>query len=334
MSLLKEPLDIKNLHLKNRLIMPPMATSKSNAGSVSDELLAYYDDKTKDQALALVITEHAYVSKEGQAGPNQLSISKDEDIPGLRRLAQTIHHNNTLAIAQISHAGMKAKLSSPGLEIAGPSNTCPDAPGFMNRDIHVLDPDEIQTIIRQFGDAACRVKEAGFDGVEIHAAHGYLLNQFYSPLTNQRNDEYTGKTLEGRTRLIHEIVAEIKSRTGKDYPVFLRLGACDYMKDGTSVQDSVKAALEFEKDGIDVLDVSGGLCFYNNPTSTRPGYFSDASRPIHEALQIPVILTGGIKTACQAKQMLEENNATLIGVGRAVLKDSRWPAKALAELED
>lgn len=143
-----------------------------------------------------------------------------------------------------------------------------------------MDDKEIKRIINDFTQAAIRVKKAGFDGVEIHSAHGYLLNQFYSPLTNKRTDKYSGSTLAGRIQLHLEIIKEIRKAVGDDYIIALRLGGCDYMEDGTTIEDSVLAAIEFEKAGIDLLDVSGGLCSYNHPTNKGEGYFVEIADAI------------------------------------------------------
>ena len=181
-----------------------------------------------------------------------------------------------------------------------------------------------------FTKAALRAKKAGFDGVEIHSAHGYLLNQFYSPLMNKRKDEYTGDTINGRIKLHLEIIHAIREVVGNDYPLALRLGACDYMTDGSTIKDSIFAAREFEKAGIDFMDISGGFCGYINPTSHKQGYFDELSKAIKDNVSIPVILTGGIVDVETAEILLEQKKADLIGVGRSILKDSKWAEKAMS----
>ena len=147
-------------------------------------------------------------------------------------------------------------------------------------------------MVRDFVSAALRAKTAGFDGVEIHSAHRYLLNQFYSPLTNKRTDEYSGNTLEGRLRLHLEIIQAIAEAVGKDYPLAIRLGACDYMDGGTTLEDSIRDAKYLEAAGIDLLDISGGLCGTARPGHPEPGYFSELSQGIKENVSIPVMVTG------------------------------------------
>ncbi len=175
-----------------------------------------------------------------------------------------------------------------------------------------------------------RAKKAGFDGIELHSAHGYLLNQFFSPLSNKRKDCYNGITIEGRIRLHLEIIASLRDALGSNYPLAIRLGACDYMEGGTLISDSVAAAIEFEKAGIDLLDISGGFCSYQNPDSQEPGYFSECSKAIKNAVSIPVMLTGGIKDIQSAEALLKQQKADMIGVGRPMLKDAQWALTAIS----
>lgn len=326
MSLIKTPLKIKDLTLNNRLAMPPMATSKSDDGKVSDELLEYYDQRATDGYIGLIITEHCFICNEGQASLNQVSVSKDEDIEGLSRLAQTIRKDGTKAFVQINHAGLAGMNDT----VYGPSRVNHPNGKNIDKNIVVLSKEEIKNLVETYATAALRVKKAGFDGVEIHCAHGYLLNQFYSPLTNQREDEYGGN-LQNRIRIILEVIKAVREKVGPDFVVALRLGACDYGLDGTTIEDSVYAAKEFEKAGIDLIDITGGFNGYVRKDVTYPGYFKDASSAIKEAVDIPVILTGGITDIKDAENLLEEKAADLIGVGRALFKDGDWARKALSE---
>ena len=183
--------------------MPPMATAKAgNDGKVSQALCNYYDEKSHGGYIGLIITEHSFISPEGKAGNGQLAIADDSDIDGLAKIVNVIHKNDTKAMAQISHAGGAAKTSITGrTTLSASANPLPRA-GKENTDIpkemNLLD---IQKVVDDFAKAAIRAKKAGYDGVEIHSAHGYLLNQFYSPLTNKRTDEYSGSTLMGRIKL-------------------------------------------------------------------------------------------------------------------------------------
>ena len=180
-----------------------------------------------------------------------------------------------------------------------------------------------------FVGAALRVKEAGFDGVEIHSAHGYLLNQFYSPLTNHRTDEYSGQTLDGRSRLHVEILKAVRTAAGADFPIAIRFGAYDYMAGGSRKEEIPEAGCIFAEAGADMLDISGGLNGFIVKDNTQPGWFSELSILAKKNVQIPVILTGGVKTAEEAESLLREDTADLIGVGRAMLQNQDWSVEAL-----
>jgi 2,4-dienoyl-CoA reductase-like NADH-dependent reductase (Old Yellow Enzyme family) len=190
---------------------------------------------------------------------------------------------------------------------------------------------EIGGIVSDFANAARRVKEAGFDGVEIHSAHGFLLHQFFSPLTNRRTDDYGG-SVENRVRIHLEIIAAVKEATGDNFPILVRLGASDYQEGGVTIRESEAAALIFEKSGVSILDISGGFNYFTVPGDNSPGYFSPLTRAIKQKIGIPVILTGGITCAQDAERLLGEDAADLIGVGRAVLNDSGWAEKEIASL--
>lgn len=321
MSNLLTSLETKNLTLNNRIVMPPMATAKAeNDGRVSKEILDYYDEKSKGGYISLIIIEHCYV-RDGQASKNQISVAEDYLVEDLKKLADVIHNNGSKAVLQINHAGSLSRKDITNCNVAPSAVVHP-------RKLNDLAPreltkNEIYKIIESFKDAAVRAKKAGFDGVEIHSAHGYLLNQFLSPLTNKRTDEYGGDILS--RVLIHlQIIREIRNAVGYDYPLFLRLGAADYIEGGISIEESKIAAQLFEIAGIDILDVSGGLCGYEISGRNEQGYFSELSEAIKSTVSIPVILTGGITEPDFAEMLLDEKKADLIGVGRAIAKDSLW----------
>lgn len=319
-----------NIEFKNRVIMPPMATAKADyRGHVTDEILKYYKEKTSSKLFSAVIVEHNYVDERGKAHNNQMSISDDSDIEGISNLAKIIQDNNSLAISQISHAGSAAKKSVIGIEPVAPSAIL--NPAAKTADMpNELGIDEIEDIKNKFISAAERAKKAGFDGVELHSAHAYLLDQFLSPLTNKREDEYGGN-IYGRIKLHLDIIKGVRARLGKDYPIFLRMGAGDFMEGGLSKEDSVIAAKEFEKVGVDVIDISGGMCFYTIE-DTRPGYFDIISKPIFESVNIPVILTGGVKKGTDIIDILDRNVCDFVGIGRSVYKDSDWMNRELKDL--
>ena len=329
MTCLLKPLKQGKLTLKNRLVMPPMATSKCEAdGKISKNILDYYDEKSRGGYISLIIVEHSFISQLGKASEGQMSIAEDSLVESLKELANIIHKNGSKAVMQINHAGSAASKDVTGFEPVGPSAVANPRKGNVPKE---LTKEEIKEIIEEFKSAALRVKEAGFDGVEIHSAHGYLLNQFFSPLTNHRTDEYGGDVLD-RIRIHLEVIKAVREAVGDDYPVLLRLGAADYMEGGSTIEHSKIAAQEFEKAGVDMLDISGGFCGYTIPGVTGQGYFALITEALKKVISIPVILTGGITEAQEAEKLLSEGKADLIGVGRAMYKDSNWAKNAIESL--
>lgn len=332
MSYLLKPLQEGKLTLKNRLVMPPMATAKCDEdGKPGKDVFDYYDEKSQGGYISLIIIEHSFISQQGKASDKQLSAADDCLLDSLSALADTIHKNGSKAVMQINHAGSAAKKEITGIDAVAPSAVLnPRHKGStMPKE---LTHKEIKDIIEEFQSAAYRVKKAGFDGVEIHSAHGYFLNQFLSPLTNKRTDAYGGD-LSGRIRIHLEVIKAVHEAVGEDFPILLRLGAIDCMEGGISIEDSKNAALEFEKAGVEILDISGGFCGYVRPDVTGQGYFSDLTKAIKEVISIPVILTGGITEVQAAEKLLSEGKADLIGVGRAILNDSNWAKAAINSLK-
>lgn len=325
-----EELKAKNISFKNRIIMPPMATAKADDnGNVSQDILDYYEEKTKDKVFSTVIVEHNYVEPLGKASHNQVSIADDSDIDGLKKLAKVIKNNDAQAVVQISHAG-----SSASKDVIGESPLAPSSlknPSKKDAELpRELTVNEIKEIEDKFANAALRAKKAGFDGVEIHSAHGYFLDQFLSPLTNKRTDEYGGD-IDGRIKIHLEIIKKVREKVGSDYPIFLRLGAGDNMDGGLSQEDAVYAAKEFEKAGVDVLDISGGMCMFFTDDD-RAGFFDYLSKPIYKEVDIPVILTGGVRTGQDVEDILNRDVCDLVGIGRSVFKDSNWIANQIKPL--
>ena len=331
MPYLLAPLSVGKLHLMNRLVMPPMATAKADSdGNMTDGLLDYYDEKSRDGAIGLVITEHCYITKQGMNRSGQPSIADDDTVAGWRRMTEVFHRNGSKAVMQINHSGGACNSEVTGLEVVAPSDVA--SPSGRGETPRALTHDEIEVIVEQFAAAAFRVKEAGFDGVEIHGAHGYLLNQFFSPLTNKRTDEFGGDVAR-RIRVHLEVIAAVRRAVGDEFPILLRLGARDYVEGGTRIEDSTVAAVAFERAGVDILDITGGLTGYIRPGHDEPGYFAELSEAIKGVVSIPVVLTGGVTEAEQAERLLAEGKADLIGVGRAILKDSGWALRAVRSLE-
>lgn len=297
------------MKLKNRIVLPAMAREKSIDGRPTKELLSYYESMAKS-GFSLIILEHAYVLKSGKASPNQMAIDEDYDKDILSEIAKTIKKYDCKAIMQISHAGNKAKIDG---DVFGPS---------AKENVKELSEKEIKTIVDAFAKAARRVKEMGFDGVEVHSAHGYLLNQFYSPLENKREDEYGG-SLENRLRIHKEIIESIRKEIG-DFQIFLRLGAADYTEGGNTEEDGVQAAKLLESYGIDAIDISGGVLGFLKHPEVEYGYFSSVSKKIKDSVKIPVMMTGGVKNLKQCEDLLNRRVCDLVGVGRQSLKNPAW----------
>ena len=309
--MITEPLKIRNITLQNRIVMPPMDRSSSRDGSVSDDLINHYRERA--ESTGLVIIEHEYVSPEGRAHPKQLSMASDDVIEGYKKLADAIHHEESYAIAQISHAGFEAKVENP-------------------LNVNAMTLDDIAHVRESFIKAALRTEKAGFDGVEIHCAHGYLLNQFYSPYTNKRTDDYGGSLLN-RSRLTNEIIRGMREALGEDHIIAVRFGSYDYLDGGSRLEDIGEAVMSFENSGMDLLDISGGLCRFKNPLSKEPGWFKELSKIARDASNCPVILTGGVKKIADAEALLQGGYADLIGIGRAMLMDAKWSVKSLDGIE-
>lgn len=320
--MLKDRIRVNRLELRNRIVMPPMATGRGERGMPDDGLADYY--AARAGATGLIILEHEYVSPEGMAHATQLSMADDAVIPACRRLTGAIHAKGAAVFAQISHAGARARESGlPAVSPSGIDIREPDARP------EVMTEEDIARVKGCFVSAALRAKAAGFDGVEIHSAHGYLLNQFYSPLTNRRTDAYSGRTLAGRTRLHSEILRAVREAVGGDYPVAIRFGAYDRMEGGSLREEIPEACRIFEAAGADLIDISGGLSGYTVPGDDHPGWFRDLSLLAREGVSVPVLLTGGIRTAGEAEELLRAGAADLIGIGRAMLKTADWAERAL-----
>ncbi len=331
MLFMTQPIMVGKIEVHNRLIMAPVMTKMAKNRQITDEVIESYDKRTKGGYFGLVVTEHCSVADNGSTGDNMLSISEDEDIDGLARLAKVIHSNGSRVILQMNHAGSMANEKLIGMKPLAPSpivnpNTKATGEPHLPKEMTSL---EIKLVIRAFVEAAVRSKMAGFDGCEIHSAHGYLLNQFMSPLTNKRNDLYAGRDLSSRIHLHLQIIQAVRAAVGHDFIISMRLGGCDYMDGGSTIEDAVAAAKAFEKVGLNMLNVSGGMCRYDRPGHTGPGYFADQAEAITKSVNIPVVITGGIGKAVEAEALLRSGIADMVGIGRALLKDPEWAKKEL-----
>lgn len=315
-------MEVKGLALRNRIVMPPMQTGRATVkGAVTDRLISFY--VRRSAALGLLIVEHSYVSAGGKLSPKQLGIYNDELIDGLEKLSARIHAVGTPIVVQITHAGGVANRQVIGAEPAGPSAT---------RNARELTRSEIEALVEEFAVAAERAIKAGFDGVELHGAHGFLLNQFFSPLLNKRGDEYGG-SLENRMRFPLMVVEKVRESV-RGRLLLYRLGADDLDPNGTRVEDSATFATKLEQYGVDVIDVSGGLCG-SEPKQLRnvKGYFVPQAYEIKRVVKAPVIGVGGITDAEYADKLVRDCKVDLVAVGRALWKDPKWAEKAVEALK-
>ncbi len=319
---LLDPLEVKGLTLKNRIVMPPMHTGlATTAGAVTDNLIEHYVRRSK--ALGLLIVEHSYVSLGGRLSERQLGIFDDGLVLGLEKLSSSIHATGTPAVIQINHAGKTADMEITGMQPVAPSSS------GNARELRV---GEIEALAEVFALAAERAMRAGFDGVEVHGAHGFLLNQFFSPLTNRRRDKYGG-SLENRMRFPLEVVERVKEKVGGRLLLY-RLGSDDLDPAGTQIEDSQKFAVKLEEAGVDVMDVSGGLCGSRpDKLQNRRGYFIPQAQQIRKVIAIPVIGVGGITKPEYANKLIQKRKVDLVAVGRALLKDPNWAIEAIKTLE-
>ncbi|MCL6450265.1 MAG: NADH:flavin oxidoreductase [Acetobacteraceae bacterium] len=323
MSLLFSEFRCCGLRLRNRLAMPPMATELAGPrGEVTPAHLEHYRARA-EAGVGLIIVEHSFVAPEGRLSPRQLGAWDDALVPGLRELAQAIRAAGACAALQISHAGSLAQSRLTGAEPVGPSAVLHPRGKEVPRELSEVG---LAGVARAFGQAARRCREAGFDAVEVHGAHGFLLSQFLSPLTNRRSDAYGGG-IDRRMRFPLEVVEEVRRAVGPDYPVFYRLGADDRLPGGLALDEAVKAAVALERAGVGLLDVSGGLGG-SRPEGVGPGYFLPLAAGVRAAVKVPVLNAGGLDDPEVAEAALREGKADIIGVGRALLADPGWVARA------
>ncbi|MBR4741380.1 MAG: NADH:flavin oxidoreductase, partial [Desulfovibrio sp.] len=270
--LLSTPLTIKNITFTNRIVMPPMATHSSQEGRINPKLCAHYAARAD---CGLIITEHAYVHQSGMADSKQISVADDIVLPGLQQLANAVHAQGSAKLfMQINHAGSQTNPEITGTSLLSASSL--PHPVLPHGSIpNALSVYQIHELEHCFAEAAKRVQQANFDGVEIHSAHGYLLNQFYSPLTNKRDDNYSATTMENRLRFLLEIIDLVRQKVGTVFPIAVRLGGVDYMEGGSSIEDCVLASQILAEAGVDLLDLSGGMCRYTRPGHKETGWFQD-----------------------------------------------------------
>lgn len=328
------PIRINTLEVKNRLFMPPMCTDYATIrGEPTDRLIAYYRERAKG-GVGLINVEFTYVNPEGRVFEHMTGLYADGMIPGYQKLVDAVHEAGAKIAIQISHAGRRTHSMVTG-EIPVAPSPVPRLNGEVPRELTI---DDIQELINDFVRAAVRAKEAGFDAVMVHLAHGYLIHQFLSPLSNKRQDRYGGD-LDGRSRFAIEILQKIREKVGVDFPITCRFCADEYMPGGFDLDQSKKVAKKLEEEGIDAIDISAGThetdYIMSAPSNTQPGFLTHLSKAIKEVVQVPVGIVGRISDPVLAEQILEEGKADFISMGRALIADPELPIKAsLGRLDD
>ncbi len=343
--LLFSPLKIREITLRNRIVVSPMLTYSADHGHVNDWHLAHLAQFAAGGA-GLVFMESTKVDPAGCSTPRDTGLWKDEFIEPLKRITALIKRHGAVPAIQLGHSGRKARRSvpwegrvplahCPGVdhgevwELAGPSAVAHDQKYAVPRE---MTRDDIREAVRAWGEAARRANEAGFDVVEIHGAHGYLLHQFLSADANRRTDEYGG-SLENRMRFAAEVAREVRSRWPEGKPLFFRVSAVD--ETGWTIPDSIALAKVLKANGVDVIDCSaGGMLDHPPPGAHAPGYGYQVpyARDIRAGADIMTMAVGMIVHSDQAEDIMTTGSADLVALGREMLHNPHWPMDAAQKL--
>lgn len=341
MSILFSPIEIGKITLKNRIIVSPMCQYSSENGYANDWHLVHLGSRAVGGA-ALILTEATAVSPEGRISPDDLGIWKDGHIEKLQQITAFVHAQNCFIGTQLAHAGRKASVTSPwkgnkqiNLEDGGWQTLAPSAIAYKDgeRAPIALDEAGIQKVISDFKNATKRAMEAGFDVIEIHAAHGYLVHQFLSPLSNHREDGYGG-SFENRIKLLLEIIAAVQTELKHGTPLFVRISATDWAEGGWDIDQSVKLSSILKEKGVSLMDVSSGALVPSVKIPVGPGYQVPFADRIKNETGILTGTVGMITDAHQAEQILTEGKADVVIMAREFLRNPYFPLSAAHELGD
>jgi 2,4-dienoyl-CoA reductase-like NADH-dependent reductase (Old Yellow Enzyme family) len=337
MSVLFETTIINGMSLPNRFVRSATWEGMATTEGACTSRLADFMANLAEGDVGLIITGHSYVSREGQAGPWQMGIHEDATLHGLTQMSEAVHRCGGKIALQLAHAGAKAAPNLSGLEAMGASVLKEDGKATCRE----MSKEDIDRIVRAFGDGAARAKRSGFDAVEIHAAHGYLLSQFLSPLFNQRTDEYGG-ALANRGRMILEVLRSIRNAVGPNYPVLIKINSEDFMAGGFSVEEMLEFSAMLERAGIDAIEMSGGIgrdarqleainyksVRFGAISKENEGYYRDAARRFKQRIKVPLILVGGIRSLDVAERLVGEGMADYIALSRPLICEpdlvKRW----------
>lgn len=334
MAKLFEASTINGMQLRNRFVRS--ATWEGMAeedGAVTPKLIELMVQLARG-GVGLIISGHAYVSREGQAGPRQLGVYSDSLVPGLSRMAEAVHEGGGRIVLQLAHAGCHAASALSGVQPLGPSarSAEPDP----DHGCREMSPQDLEQTIAAFAAAALRAKRAGFDGVQIHAAHGYLLSQFLSPFYNKRTDRFGG-SLENRSRLVLEVLRTIREAVGKDYPVLIKMNSQDFLEGGLTVDEMLRVAGALQRGGIDAIELSGGTSYSGKCIPVRKGkiespdqevFYREEARRYRQQVQTPLILVGGVRSLEVAEQLVDTGLTDFVALSRPLIREpalvSRW----------
>jgi len=332
MANLFEESTINSMRLENRFIRSATWEGLASENGVCTSRLIALMDELADSEMGLIITGHAYVSRKGQAGPWQLGVYDDGLIPGLSKMTAAVHQRSGKIVLQLAHAGCRAAFNLTGKEPWGPSGSAKGDTIICKEMTH----DEIRSTVKRFAESAARGQQCGFDGVQIHAAHGYLISQFLSPFYNKRTDEYGG-SLENRARILMEVFGAIRDKVGDRFPVLIKMNSEDFVDDGLSVAEMVQVAAMLERAGIDAIELSGGTADSGKLTPVRPGkissedtegYYRKAAEQYKEKVNVPLILVGGIRSYSVADQIVKTGLADYVSLCRPLIREpgliKRW----------
>ena len=325
-----EPGMIGGLEIRNRIVMPAMGCSLAeSSGEAGARMIKYYADRARGGA-GLIITEITRIDDETGVGtPNQLSVTNTHMIAQLSRLVEAVHAYDTKLFVQLHHPGNQtpSRLIGGRQPVSASDVTCK----VIGEQPRALTTEEVEAMVRKFVTGAVIAQKAGVDGVEIHAAHGYLVSQFLSPHTNKRTDKYGG-SFEGRMRFVTEIIMGIKAYCGPNFPISVRMNGSDYLPDGITEEDGIAQARYLEKLGISCINVSCGT-YDSGATIIEPNYFKEGwkrhlAANIRKAVNIPVIAVSNIKHPAIAEKTLEQGLYDFVGIARGHLADPDWGKKA------
>jgi 2,4-dienoyl-CoA reductase-like NADH-dependent reductase (Old Yellow Enzyme family) len=336
-----DPLAIRDLKFTNRVFVSPMCQYSSDDGYANDWHLVHLGSRAVGGA-GLVLTEATAVLPEGRISPEDLGIWSDEHIEMLSRIVSFIHAQGSIAGMQLAHAGRKASTRRPWEG----SGAIPEAEGGWKKVVapsalpfaesypmpQALTNDGIQEVVSAFAAAARRACQVGFRVIEIHAAHGYLIHEFLSPLSNKRSDDYGG-SFENRTRLCREIVAAVRSEWPKELPLFLRISSADWVDGGWNINESVKLAGELKQISVDLIDCSSGGNVPHAKIPVGPGYQTAFAERIRREAGIMTGAVGMITSPVQAEHIIRAEQADAVIIAREFLRDSYWPLRAARELD-